>query len=711
MTDSKIKLPVGINIGVDYYPEHWDESLWVKDADMMHEAGVKIVRMAEFAWSRLEPDEGDFDFEWLDRAVKLFEDRDIYVVLCTPTNTPPQWLFKKYPEIIQIDKKGNRISIGIRGHRCLNSPVYRELSKKIITHMVERYKDNKYVIGYQIDNELEANHCCCDVCKSSFREWIKKKYGTIQAVNKAYGNNVWSGEYSDFSQIMPPMNENGKWLNPSLNLDFNRYASESTCDYVKFQSDIIRKISPDKFITTNNWLCENMPDFYDMFENLDVVSYDNYPLTNLPKDDETLYSHAFHLDLIRGIKNKNFWIMEQLSGSVGSWMPMSLTTRPGMLKGYSLQAIAHGADAVVHFRWRTAVSGAEMYWHGIIDHSNVPGRRYKEFCGLCDEVKKIQNLAGTICRNEIAILYSSDNEYAFKNQHQAEKMYYLEQLKQWHDAFACLGLGVDIINQTQRLDKYKIVIAPTMLVESAGTLKELERAANNGAAVILTNRSGERDYNNKCIMEQLPTIYSELTGIKVTEYEALPYGMEVRLRLSDEFAEKSKYALKSEREENATSQYNLESQNKEVEKSDYALNSDNDVNSNEEIRKVKIIGKRWCDIIEENENVEVLARYDEQFYKDFAAVTRNKYGDGEVYYFGTVLNRDASIGFAREIAKRQQLDIIDGLQKGVEVTYRYGDKKWRFIFNNTEKEQKVIIGKEQITLKPFEMNIQETILH
>ncbi len=711
MTDSKFKLPVGINIGVDYYPEHWDESLWVKDADMMHKAGVKIVRMAEFAWSRLEPDEGDFDFEWLDRAVKLFEDRDIYVVLCTPTNTPPQWLFKKYPEIIQIDKKGNRISIGIRGHRCLNSPVYRELSKKIIMHMVERYKDNKYVIGYQIDNELEANHCCCDVCKSSFREWIKKKYGTIQAVNKAYGNNVWSGEYSDFSQIMPPMNENGKWLNPSLNLDFNRYASESTCDYVKFQSDIIRKISPDKFITTNNWLCENMPDFYDMFENLDVVSYDNYPLTNLPKDDETLYSHAFHLDLMRGIKNKNFWIMEQLSGSVGSWMPMSLTTRPGMLKGYSLQAIAHGADAVVHFRWRTAVSGAEMYWHGIIDHSNVPGRRYKEFCGLCDEVKKIQSLAGTICRNEIAILYSSDNEYAFKNQHQAEKMYYLEQLKQWHDAFTCLGLGVDIINQTQRLDKYKIVIAPTMLVESAGTLKELERAANNGVAVILTNRSGERDYNNKCIMEQLPTIYSELTGIKVTEYEALPDGMEVRLRLSDEFAEKSKYALKSEREENATSQYNLESQNKEVEKSDYALNSDNDVNSNEEIRKVKIIGKRWCDIIEENENVEVLARYDEQFYKDFAAVTRNKYGDGEVYYFGTVLNRDASIGFAREIAKRQQLDIIDGLQKGVEVTYRYGDKKWRFIFNNTEKEQKVIIGKEQITLKPFEMNIQETILH
>ena len=655
---SEIKMPAGINIGVDYYPEHWAEELWAKDADMMREAGVKIVRMAEFAWSRLEPEENKFDFEWLDRAVKLFSDREINVVLCTPTNTPPQWLFEKYPEIVQVDKTGKRILTGIRGHRCLNSPIYRELSKKIIEKLAERYKGNPTVIGYQIDNELEANHCCCDVCKEHFREWVKKKYGTVEAVNKAYGNNVWSGEYSKFSQVMPPMNENGKWLNPSLNLDFNRYASDSTCDYINFQTDIIRKISPDKFITTNNWLCENMPDFYDMFENLDIVSYDNYPTTDLPKDNETLYSHAFHLDLMRGIKNKNFWIMEQLSGSVGSWMPMSMTTRLEMLKGYALQAIAHGADAVLHFRWRTAVSGAEMYWHGIIDHSNVPGRRYEEFCSLCSEVQKIQELEGTVCKNEIAILYSSDNEYAFKNQYQAEGMYYFEQMKQWHDAFTSLGVGVDIVNQTKNLEEYKIVVAPTMLVENKKTITNLYKAAENGATIILTNRSGERDYNNKCIMEQLPTVYSELAGIKISEYDVLPEKMDIGIKICE---------------------------TKDDEK--------------------VVLGKHWCDIIEENKDVEVLARYDEQFYKGAAAVTKNIFGNGEVYYFGTVLERDASIEFAEKMAKKQGLVVVQGLEKGVEITYRYGDKKWRFIFNNTEKEQKIMLEKEEIILKPFEMNI------
>lgn len=656
MADNNIvNFPEGINIGVDYYPEHWDEALWVKDADMMYDAGVKIVRMAEFAWCRLEPEEEKFDFEWLDRAVQLFGERDMYVILCTPTNTPPQWLFEKYPEIVQVDKTGKKIQTGIRGHRCLNSPVYRELSKKIIVKMADRYKDNKSVIGYQIDNELEANHCCCDVCKESFRNWVRKKYGTVQTVNKAYGNNVWSGEYSDFSQVMPPMNENDKWLNPSLNLDFNRYASDSTCDYVAFQSDIIRKISPDKLITTNTWLCANMPDFYDMFNELDIVSFDNYPAITLPKDEETLYSHGFHLDLMRGIKNKNFWIMEQLSGIVGSWTPMSRAIQPGMLKGYSLQAIAHGADAVIHFRWRTAVSGAEMYLQGIIDHSNVPGRRYKEFCELCNKVKEIQGLSTTVCRNKIAILYSSDNEYAFKNQHQAQEMHYFEQMKQWHDAFTCLGLGVDIINQTQNLDDYKIIVAPTMFVENKETTANLYKAADNGAAVILTNRSGERDYNNKCIMEQLPTVYSKLAGIKVTEYDVLPDGMKVAIR--DE-------------------QNNI------------------------------IYGKRWCDIIEENDNVEVLARYNEQFYKDAPAVTRNKYGNGEVYYFASVLNRDASIGFAKTMAEEHGLDIVENLPKGVEITYRYGEKKWRFIFNNTEKKQEVVIGKEKITLNPFDMEIE-----
>ena len=370
---------MGILLGVDYYPEQWPEEMWEQDADHMKECGVKLVRMAEFAWSRLEPEEGDFRFEWLDHAVSVFKDRGIQVFLCTPTCTPPLWAFEKYPEIIQVGTDGRRISIGIRGHRCMNSPVYRTLCERIIRQLVDHYRNEEAVIGYQIDNELEANHCRCAVCEEAFRDWMKEKYGTTEQIDQAYGNSVWSGEYSSFSQVKPPMGDFIKWQNPSLTLDYNRYASDSTVAYLEFQRKLIHSLDPKAQITTNSWLCENMPDFYDLFHNLDFVSYDNYPTTMIPTDSQELYSHAFHLDLMRGILQKNFWIMEQLSGAVGSWMPMSAMPVPGMIKGYALQAVAHGADAVIHFRWRTAVSGAEMYWHGILDHSNVPGRRYQEF--------------------------------------------------------------------------------------------------------------------------------------------------------------------------------------------------------------------------------------------------------------------------------------------------------------------------------------------
>ena len=301
-----------MRIGVDYYPEHWPEEVWEQDADRMQDAGVSVVRMAEFAWSRLEPEEGVYEFGWLDRAVQVFTERGMDIVLCTPTCTPPQWMFHRYPEVIQVGRDGNKIPIGVRGHRCMSNLRYRDFCDKIISRMVGRYCDNPNVIGYQIDNELEANHCRCPECVSRFRKYIQGKYHTIDAVNRAYGNAVWSGEYSCFEEIEPPTAAVLQWQNPSLTLDYNRYASESTVDYVRFQEQIIRELAPDALITTNNWLCENMPDFYDMFETLDVVSYDNYPALTLPKDRQTLYSHAFHLDLMRGIKRQNFWIMNSL---------------------------------------------------------------------------------------------------------------------------------------------------------------------------------------------------------------------------------------------------------------------------------------------------------------------------------------------------------------------------------------------------------------
>lgn len=643
-----------MRIGVDYYPEHWDRSLWEADADLMLKTGVKVVRMGEFAWCRFEPTEGNFDFEWMDEIIEIFAKREIDVVLCTPTSCPPLWLYEKYPDAVQTGRDGKKIATGIRGHRCYNNPDFIRHSKQIIDLMTKRYADNKAVIAWQIDNELEANFCHCKICIGEYRNWLKDKYGSVEEVNKAYGNNMWSGEYSAWEQIKPAYGSNPyAWFNPSFMLDFNRYASDNMIKYVKMQTEIIRAGCPDTMITTNTWFCENMPDFYKTFEDLDFVSYDNYPTTSIPQDSEEYYTHAFHLDLMRGIKRENFWIMEQLSGGMGCWMPMVPVPQPGMIKGYSLQALAHGADTVVHFRWRTAVSGAEMFWHGLIDHSNIPGRRFQEFAQLCEEAKELDYIDGTEIKSEVAILYSSDNEYAFKIQPQTKGMYYLEQMKLFHAAFAKFGKNVDIIGQHEDFGGYKIIVAPQMYITDETVVNRLYEFTKAGGTVILTNRSGVKDEINKCIMSPLPTVYRELVGAYAEEYDPLGDGT-VAVKFAD---------------------------------------------------GMECKGREWCDVLC-TESAEVLAAYDSEYFKGKAAITENTYGNGKAYYVGTVGEKKLYYKLVMGILEKMGVDYIEGLPENVEVTTREGNgKKVQFVFNDTDKVQKFALSGKEVRLEPFEMQI------
>lgn len=643
-------------IGVDYYPEHWDQTLWISDADLMQKTGVKVVRIGEFAWCRLEPEEDVYHFEWLDEIIGIFSERNIGVVLGTPTNCPPRWLCEKYPEAVPTGSDGRINPIGIRGHRCYNNPDFLYRAQKIIDLMSKRYADHKAIIAWQIDNELEANFCFCKKCTDKYRSWLKRKYDRLDNLNKAYGNNVWSGEYSSWEQVKPPFgNYNSAWHNPAYLLDFNRYASDDMIEYVRMQADIIRKNSPKAKITTNTWFCENMPDFYKTFSELDFVSYDNYPATQIPENPEECYSHAFHLDLMRGIKRKNFWVMEQLSGGLGSWSPMSRTTYPGMIKGYSLQAFAHGADTVVHFRWRTAVSGAEMHWHGLIDHSNVPGRRFEEFADLCKTATKLKAVENMEIKSEIAILYSSDNEYAFKIQPQTNGMYYLEQLKLFHYAFTKYGLNVDIIGQHEDISQYKIVVAPEMYVTDERVVKHIYEFVENGGTVILTNRSGVKDEHNNCIMSPLPTVYRKLAGCCVLEYDPVGYD-----NVSIKFSDGSIYRA-----------------------------------------------GQWCDILG-LETARAIAFYNSEFYKGSAAVTENQYGNGRAYYIGTVGEKAMYCRLAKDILQKCRIPYIDGLPDNVEITTRTGkDASLQFLFNNTWSVQEFTMNGETIKMNPFEMKIAE----
>lgn len=644
-----------MKIGVDYYPEHWHRDLWTADADLMEKTGVQIVRLGEFAWSRFEPEENVFQFEWLDEVIELFAKRGIQVVLCTPTNCPPLWLYEKYPDAVQTGRDGQKIATGIRGHRCYNNPDFRRYAARIVEKMTERYADHPAVVAWQIDNELEANFCCCERCTEAFRTWLKEKYGTIDHMNRQYGNNVWSGEYSAWEQVKPPFGSYPyAWYNPSMMLDFCRYASDNMIEYVKWQADLIRKHCTEAKITTNTWFCENLPDFYKEFKTLDFVSYDNYPVSRIPKDPEACYSHAFHLDLMRGIKRENFWIMEQLSGGMGCWAPMTSMPEPGMIEGYTLQAMAHGADTVLHFRWRSAVSGAEMFWHGLLDHSNVPGRRFEEFAHLCKTVQTLEDIEDTRLYAPAAILNIPDNEWAFKIQPQTEGMYYLEQMKLFHDAFTGCGINVDIVGADAPLDEYRVVVAPQMYILDEQLVQRLYAFAEKGGTVILTNRSGVKDSFNKCIMEPLPTVYRKLAGAYALEYN--PLGQETS---SVRFADGTVCQV-----------------------------------------------RQWCDILQ-TESAEVLASYDCDFYAGKAAITRNAYGKGSVYYVGTVGKKDLYRKLVRDVLKNAQVSYVEGLPANVELTTRKGNgKSVQFVFNNTDQVQDFVLEGTPICMQPFEMKIR-----
>ncbi len=644
-----------IRVGVDYYPEHWDPSWWEEDAREMVKAGINTVRIAEFTWGVLEPTEGNFNFSWLDKAIEIFDKYNLDVMLGTPTNCAPVWLYTKYPQTRQADRDGNRTALGIRGHRCMTDSTFRRFAEIIVSKMAERYANNPRVIAWQIDNEPEGNHCCCPSCAARFREHLKEKYGTIEKVNKAWGNDVWSGQYSDFEEIMPPLGAVNQfnWMNPAYLLDYEKWTTLSAGEYLRFQRDIIKSFKHDAVVTTNACFNPHMPDFHAIFEDYEAASYDNYPEVRIPQDSQAIYSQAFALDLIRGYKRKNFWILEQLSGPKGCWCPISPTLPPRMLKGYAWQTIAHGADLILFFRWRTSQSGAEMFCHGLSETRKQSGRRYEEFVDFVRELNGYHEMYGALVKSRVAILYSYVQDKALRIQPQSEGFAYWEQLKLWHDGFLSLGVNVDVIGADSQLDGYDVVVAPTQFVTDSELVKRLEAFTQAGGRVVLTNRTGVITPENNRNTDDLPGEFRKLAGCYVSEYD--PIG-------------------------------SISQNIKTVSGDSYPIT-------------------RWCDILA-LETAEVYAEYADSFYKGSAAVTVNSFGSGKCYYVGTVGDRAFYKAMAKELLRDTDIAVCEDIPTGVEVVSREKDtNKWTFIFNNTEAQQSFSFNGDEISLKPFEVKI------
>src|SRR5215212_6049719 len=342
--------------GVDYYPEHWPEARWSVDAQLMAEAGFNTVRLAEFAWSRLEPQPGVFDFAWLVRAI-----------LGTPTASPPPWLMQAQPDLFRVDEQGRRLTFGNRREYCPSHPLYHDCTRAIVTVMAEHYAPHPHVVGWQIDNEF-GDRCYCPVCRDAFQHWLRRRYETLDALNGAWGTIFWSHVYTDWSQIPVPVATGGS-PNPGLALDFARFASDTYVAYQQLQIDLLRSRTSGQFITHNLMgFGYDKINYYDLARELDLVTWDNYPRTqwSLAADVDPS-GPALAAATMYGLKQQPFWVMEQQAGP-GGWELVSVMPRPGELRLWAYQQIAHGADGIIFFRWRTARHGAEQYWHGLLEH-------------------------------------------------------------------------------------------------------------------------------------------------------------------------------------------------------------------------------------------------------------------------------------------------------------------------------------------------------
>jgi beta-galactosidase len=628
--------------GADYYPEHWPEARWTEDARLMAEAGFNVVRLAEFAWSRMEPEDGVYDFAWLDRAISILSEHDIRVVLGTPTASPPPWLMAKGPELFLVREDGRRVTFGNRREYCPNNPAYHDHTRRIVARMADRYGDHPSVIGWQVDNEFGAR-CYCPTCRGGFQEWLRRRYGSLDELNERWGTVFWGHEYTDWEQVPVPV-ETSESPNPGLALDFGRFASDSYVAYQQMQVDILREKCPEHFVTHNLMgFGYDRIDYFDLARELDFVAWDIYPRGFWdPYAAVDPSGVALSADTMRGLKGQNYWVMEQQSGPSG-WETMSVMPRPGELRLWAYQSIAHGADGIVFFRWRTCRFGTEEYWHGVLDHHGIPGRRYAEIKQMGTELKRIgDQIHGTCLKPQVAMLLSYDSRFAFQIQPGHPQFSYSGHFHHIYRALHGRNVPADIVAPAGDISSYRFVIAPALHVVPETVAANLRQFVEHGGVLMVTPRSGVKDKYNAVVNQRLPGLLAELCGVEVEGYDTLPEGAGNPLE----------FALP-----------NLAGQ--------------------------RASARLWCDVLKSKATT-VVARYAQDYYAGKPAITLNRVGQGWVVYVGTFGEEALYEALADWLLELAGVDPLPAAPQGVEIAERWqGDRLLLFVLNHTDEEQQV----------------------
>ena len=639
--------------GVDYYPENWPKELWDKDIELMSNAHMNIVRLADFAWGRLEVSLGRFDFGWLDEVIEKLGKKGIKIVLSTPTAGPPVWLLRRYPDVFPVNYKGQRIKYGDDGggvNYCHHNPNFLRCVERIIRKMARHYKDNSHVFCWQIDNELSWHDhqgmvCYCNHTQEAFREWLKKRYKSIDSLNEIYGNICYVQEYEDWGDIEPPIPPLDRKI-PGLAFDWLKFRSGSMVKYAEFQKSIIQSEAPHQTVTTNQMGFFGQIDYYSLGKAVDFVSNDHYPKW-VPGEADPVKSAQAHDGTRNMGKEKYFWLMEAHSGA----MTRAKTPRPGEIRKFTYQAMSRGMNGILYFRWRTIPFGQEQFCHGIFNHDNRINRKYEEVKKIGRELSSFaESIMDTAFRAEAAILYSYDSRWSAELDNDYFNTTYVEEVYNAYKGLWANHVPTDIINPNCSFNEYKILFVPFGYLVDSNLASRLIDYVKEGGMLIATARCAVKDEYNRVFTEPLPGLLRDLFGVTIEDFDRVE-----------------------------------ENEEKEI-----VLNSASPFLSNKRFKS-----KGWIEVLEATK-AKIIGNHSGDWTNGKPAVTINDYGKGKAVYIGTFMDYEASkmlVGDLINCGKIGPFAVTADTDGEIEIVKRKGkDFEVLFVINHSAKDKSVEIN-------------------
>lgn len=581
--------------GGDYNPDQWlaYPEILEQDVALMKQANINCVSLGIFAWAKLEPREGIYDFSWLDAIIDRLYQNGIYTILATPSGARPYWMEAAYPETSRVDASGRRHGLGSRHNHCYCSPVMQQKTKTIDAALARHYQNHPAIVMWHISNEVSGD-CHCELCQKEFRRFLKKKYGTLENLNHCWWGGFWSHTYTDWDQIRSP-GELGETGTHALNLDWKRFVTQKTADFVRLERDAVKQYTPDIPVTINMMYRFEGIDYYKFSDVIDVASWDAYPQWDHPEmgtNADVACDFAMWHDVIRCIKKGKPFLMMESCPSATNWQPVSKLKRPGMMKLASMQAVAHGSDSVQYFQIRKGRGGSEKFHGAVIDHyGKADTRVFREVSEVGSMLKRIDRICGSTVPAQTLILYDVENSWAIADAAGPRNigMQYQETVCAHYRPFWENGVPVDFGDCDASLDGYRLVIAPMLYMTRGGIADKMKEYVRNGGTLVLSCWCGIVDENDLCYLGGTPGELMELAGVRSEEIDALYDG-----------------------EENGV-----------VMEPDHPLGLTGTYRSSMLMDQIVLQG------------AEVLGRYEKDFYAGNPCLTVNRYGKGRVYYIAS----------------------------------------------------------------------------